>query len=85
MTKETLEIGYWVINLLILGLNVFFISTSSLNAVRLGRQLNDRQQKDNAKRTLFLTLFSLRANPVHYDYVTGLNQIDVVFEDTPPF
>jgi len=26
-------------------------------------------------------LFSLRGNPTHYDFVNGLNQIDIVFED----
>ena len=30
-----------------------------------------------------MTLFSLRGNPLHYDFVTGLNQIDIVFEDSP--
>lgn len=28
-------------------------------------------------------LFSLRRNPANYDFVRGLNQIDVVFGDTP--
>lgn len=81
--KDILEIVYWGISLLILGLNVYFIATSAVNAVRVGRELNTSQQKDNAKRNLFLTLFALRGSPVHYDFVRGLNQIDIVFEDCP--
>lgn len=62
---------------------MYYIANGPVNAVRIGRTLNNEEQKDNAKRNLFLTLFSLRGNPVHYDFVTGLNQIDIVFEDSP--
>lgn len=82
-TFQILEIGYWLISLGVLIATVYYIATGPVNAVKVGRQLNNEQQKDNAKRNLFLTLFSLRGSPVHYDFVTGLNQIDVVFEDTP--
>lgn len=54
-----------------------------IDAVNVGRRLNNEEEKDNAKRDLFLELFSLRGSPLHYDYVRGLNEIDVVFEDTP--
>jgi hypothetical protein len=57
---------------------------SPIDAVRVGRQLNNEQQKDNAKRNLFLTLFALRGSPLNYDFVKGLNQIDIVFEDSQP-
>jgi hypothetical protein len=52
-------------------------------SIKIGRQLNDAQNKDDAKRELLLMLFSLRCSPLHYDFVRSLNQIDVVFEDTP--
>jgi hypothetical protein len=80
---EAFQIISTCISILILIATVYYIAHAPVNAVRIGRELNTEEQKDNAKRSLFLTLFSLRANPVHYDYVTGLNQIDVVFEDTP--
>ena len=83
MTDSKFQIAYWVISLLILIVNVYFIATSAKNAVKIGRKLNNEQEKDNAKRNLFLLLFSLRGNQLHYDFVKGLNQIDVVFEDTP--
>ena len=59
------------------------ISHSPVNAVKVGRELNTDQQKDNAKRSLFLTLYALRGTPLHYDFVRCLNQIDIVFEDNP--
>jgi hypothetical protein len=86
-TKDILEIIYWWISLGILFATVYYIATgprnAAENAVRIGRTLNNEQQKDNAKRNLFLTLFSLRGSPVHYDFVKCLNQIDIVFEDVP--
>jgi hypothetical protein len=73
---------YWIPYFLILGATIVVIWRSPLAAARLGRTLTDRQQKDDAKRNLFLLLFALRGSPVHYDFVKGLNQIDVVFQDT---
>ncbi len=84
MSKDTLEIIYWVATLAILCINVYVIRYSPINAVEVGRRLNIAQQKDNTKRSLFLLLFSLRGQPVHHDFVRGLNQIEVVFEDVPP-
>lgn len=81
---STGEIVFAIINTLILSITAFFIFktiNSPVEAVKVGRQLNNEQQKDNAKRNLFLTLFALRGSPVSYDFVKGLNQIDVVFED----
>ncbi len=73
-----------ILNLLILIATVYYIAHAPVNAIRIGRTLNNEQQKDNAKRNLFLSLFSVRGNPVHYDFVKGLNQIDIVFEDCQP-
>lgn len=82
-TKDCLEIIYWIVSLGILITNVYFIANGPRNAISIGRKLNIEQQKDDAKRELFLTLFSLRGSPLHYDFVRALNEIDVVFEDTP--
>lgn len=79
--KDYFEIAYWVVSLGILGLTVYWIAISPLKAVETGRKLDNEQNKYNAKRDLFLTLFSLRGNPTHYDFVNGLNQIDIVFQD----
>ena len=83
--KDVIEIVYWIVYLLIVAYTAFYIATgpknAAENAVIIGRELNIQQQKDTAKRSLFLLLFSLRGTPVHYDFVRGLNQIDVVFED----
>lgn len=49
----------------------------------MGGLLDDKQNKYNIKRELFLTLSSLRGSPTHYTFVNNLNMIDVVFEDTP--
>lgn len=82
-TKDCLEIGYWVVSLLILSATVFYIYYSPIKAVKIGRELNDEQNKYKTKSDLFLTLFSLRGNPTHYSFVNGLNQIDIVFQDEP--
>ncbi len=86
-TKEWFEIGYYVTSVGILIATIYYIANGPKNAVikavNIGRQLNNEEQKDNAKRTLFLTLFALRGSPLNYDFVRGLNEIDVVFEDTP--
>jgi hypothetical protein len=81
--KDILEIIYWAISLGILCATVYYISHSPVNAVRIGRQLNNEQQQDNTKRNLFLTLFSYRGSPLNQHFVTGLNQIDIVFHDVP--
>lgn len=79
--KDFFEIAYWVVSLGILVVTVYWIATSPIRAVETGRKLDNEQNKYNAKRDLFLTLFSLRGNPTHYDFVSGLNQIDIVFQD----
>lgn len=86
MTKEKWDIIFGVANILILSITGYFMWRSlhsPVDAVKIGRQLNQEEQKDNAKRNLFLILFSLRGSPVHHDFVRGLNQIEVVFEDVP--
>jgi hypothetical protein len=81
--KDYLEIGYWAVSLLILSATVFYIYYAPIKAVKVGRQLNDEQNKDTAKRNLFLTLFAYRGSPVHFDFVNNLNKIDIVFQDEP--
>jgi hypothetical protein len=79
--KDYFEIAYWAVSLFILGFTIYYIKTSPIKAVEIGRKLNDEQNKYDAKSDLFLTLFSLRGNPTHYNFVNGLNQIDIVFQD----
>lgn len=81
--KDYFEVAYWFISLFILAFTIYYIKTSPIKAVKTGRKLNDEQNKYNAKKDLFLTLFSLRGNPTHYDFVNALNQIDIVFQDEP--
>lgn len=84
--KDWIDITIGSINIIIIALTCIFIFRSNkipLKAVQLGRILNDEQNKDSAKRNLFLTLYALRGTPVNYDYVQGLNKIDIVFEDSP--
>lgn len=80
-TLEYFEITYWIISLVILGYTVYWICRSPIKAVQIGRDLDNEQIKNNAKRDLFLLLFSLRGNPTNYDFVNGLNQIEIVFQD----
>ena len=40
---------YWVITLGVLCVNVYVIRHSPVNAITVGRKLNNEQQKDNAK------------------------------------
>lgn len=85
-TKDYFEIIFGFTNIGILCVTAYFIYRSiysPVDAVNVGRQLNNEQKKDDAKRNLFLTLFALRGSPVHYDFVRALNQIEIVFEDTP--
>lgn len=72
-----------VLTLIILCITVYCIYIAPIKAVKIGRQLNNEEKKDNSKHSLFLLLFSLRGSPLHYDFVRGLNQIDIVFEDNP--
>ena len=72
---------YWIISLLILAITAYAVYISPIKAVKIGRKLNKEQNKYDAKRELFLELFSLRGNPTHYDFVNSLNKIDVVFQD----
>lgn len=79
--KDWIFIFIAFINFIILVINIWVIRKSPIDAVKVGRDLNTEQQKDNAKRYLFLTLFSLRGDPLNYEFVKGLNQIEIVFED----
>lgn len=81
--KDYFEIFYWFISLLILGFTVYWIAVSPIKAVQIGRRLDNEQNKNKSKSDLFLMLFSLRGNPTHQNFVSGLNQIDIVFEDSP--
>lgn len=77
------ETVFLIINSVILLMSVYVIRKSPIDAVKIGRELNETKQKDDAKRNLFFTLFSYRGSPVHQYFVDALNRIDVVFADTP--
>jgi hypothetical protein len=83
-SKDYFEISFWFFNVIILSLTVYVIRKSPSDAVKIGRELNEVQLKDDAKRYLFLTLFSYRGSPVHRQFVDSLNRIDVVFFDVKP-
>jgi len=82
-TRDTIEVIYWVVSVLILIATVYVIYKGPIDAVRIGRDLNDQQLQDSSKRSLFLRLFAYRGSPVHYEFVNALNQIDLVFHDNP--
>lgn len=77
------ENWYWIISLIILGLTAYAVYISPIKAVKVGRKLNEEQSKYDAKENIFLTLFALRGDPIHNNFVMALNQIDVVFQDNP--
>lgn len=82
-TKEYINIFFMLLNVVILLINIYVIRKSPTDAVKIGRQLNEAQLKDEAKVELFFTLFSYRGSPVHRHFVDALNRIDIVFYDTP--
>ena len=81
--KNLYEVIIATVTLIVLIVTAFYVATAPLRAVKLGRQLNDEQNKDNAKRNLFLTLYSYRGLPAHPYFVDALNRIDVLFHDYP--
>ena len=82
-TKDSFEIAFWIVSLLILCVTAYAVYFAPLKAVEIGRKLNDEQNQLKVKSDLFLTLFSLRGNPTAYTFVNALNQIDIVFQDEP--
>lgn len=77
------ELIILIINTIIIGLSVWAIRKSPIDAVRIGRELNETKQKDDAKRELFLQLFENRGQPISFQFVRNLNRIDVVYHDNP--
>lgn len=78
-TRNIYEVIYWFAYLALVALTAYYVKTSAIKAVEAGRKLNDEQNKDNAKRNLFLTLYSYRGSPASQDFVDGLNRIDILF------
>ena len=50
---ESYSTAYYIVSALILVATVFYIARSPINAVRIGRDLNNKQQKDNTKVPFF--------------------------------
>ena len=80
--KDIFNIVFLFINAGILLVTIYVIRKSPIDAIKIGRQLNDSQLKDKAKLDLFFTLFSYRGSPVDRNFVDALNRIDIVFYDT---
>lgn len=81
--KDGIYILFTIINIGILCVTAWYVKKSPIDAVKAGRELDENSAKYNNKRNLFLTLFSHRGQYVNQWYVSALNQIDVVFHDTP--
>ena len=81
--KDWVLIILGVLNTLTLIATIYVINKSPSDAVKIGRELNEAKQKDDAKRDLFYELFSYRGSPVHYHFVDALNRIDIIFADVP--
>jgi hypothetical protein len=81
---EKIQTAYFLVSTLILAATIYYIYVSPIKAVEIGRKLDDEKNKYEAKLALFLTLFSHRSSPIHYDFVNALNKIDLVFQDTQP-
>jgi hypothetical protein len=72
----------FVISTLILIITAVAVWKAPIKAVEIGRKLSDSQNKYDEKMRLFLTLFSLRGMPLNYEFVLGLNQIEIVFQES---
>lgn len=59
------------------------IFISPIVAVLITVWYQNRGEKRKIKLDLFLTLFAYRGSPVHVKFVDALNQIDIVFLDSP--
>lgn len=82
-TKNCIEVIYWVLSFIVLTITAYYVSKAPIEAVKLGRKLNDEQNKDSAKRNLFLTLYSYKGSPAHQYFADALNRIDVLFHENP--
>jgi hypothetical protein len=84
LTRDNITIAFWVVNLLLLGVTAFYVYYAPIKAIKIGRQLTNDQNKYNSQLNLFLDLFSLRGTPLNYNFVNGLNQVQIVFQNVKP-
>lgn len=85
-TKDYIDIAYYVLYLIVVAVTAWYIYRSlktPIDAVKVGRQLNDEQERDERKRNLFLTLFAYRGMPNHFKFVEALNQIEILYHEQP--
>lgn len=68
------------VSTLILAVTAWAVWRAPLKAVEIGRTLSEIQKKNDEKTKLFLTLFALRGTPLSYEFVLGLNQIEIIFQ-----
>jgi hypothetical protein len=85
-TMDIYTLIYYFIYLFLVAITAFYIYRSlktPIDAVKIGRQLNDEQENEKRKKDLFLTLFAYRGMPDHFRFVEALNQIEILFHDVP--
>ncbi len=80
---NSIDVIYGVATIIVLCITAYVAYSAPIKAVKIGRDLDDKQNKYLAKERLFLTLFAYRGSPLNSRFVDGLNQIDIVYRDTP--
>lgn len=80
---DCVEITFSIVNIVVLCATIYVIRKSPIDAVTIGRELNETNRKEDAKRDLLFALFSYRGNPTHQVFVDNLNRIELVFHDAP--
>jgi len=81
LTRDNIELIYWVVTLMLLGITAFYVFYAPIKAVKIGRELSNEQNKYNSQLNLFLQLYSLRGKELNYNYVNGLNKVQIVYQD----
>jgi len=61
-------------------ITVLAILAGPVLALSAQRHLDQKREKKNRRTTIYLTLMSLRATPLHPDHVKALNSLDTVFD-----
>ena len=78
--RDLFTVLSFALSAIILLVTALAVWRAPLKAVEVGRILADRQKKNDEKTKLFLTLFALRGTPLSYEFVLGLNQIEIIFQ-----
>ena len=65
-------------------ITIFAIIYGPIAAVKVGKELQDRQHSLNRKDAIFTNIMSMRRINLHIDHVKALNMIDVEFASNSP-